>query len=206
MEIVLPISVNPSEEIKLYQQAVNFSVKYGEEEIYSLGQGIFVLTTQRILFFQNEPRKVCLYIPYPNCITHGINKTELYCIISDLSGVEQEDDNEEEEADPIIEKLKLVNSFEDENIINLVGNYEIVFDFKDSGIDKLDGVFSLLSECSAMNPDDLKGDEANIFDNEFITADDIDENGNVILNNSEDDEDDFEDGNKEIKDDKMDIE
>jgi len=192
----LPFSLKSGEEIKCCQPGVAYNMKYLDDQSYSLGKGTLVLTTQRIIFFQMEPRKVLLYILYPNAITHGINKTDLYIIVSDLAENDapepEEDDMEEEELDPFVEKLKTVNGFNEEDEVKIVGHYEVIFDFKETGLAKLDEVFKIFSECSALNPDDATSEENNIFDNDFITANDIDENGNVILDEGDDDGDDDE--------------
>jgi len=170
------------------------TIKSDKDEIV-LVYGTLTLTTARVLYIQILPRKICITFRYQNCITHGIDKQNLVCNISDLQEhIEEEDDEEneiEQEPDFLMEKIKNIDSDAPEDWIQLVGNYQILFHFGESGgQEHLKTVFNLFSECSALNPDeDADPEQNNFMDNEFITANDIDEDGNVrIPGNSNEEE------------------
>jgi hypothetical protein len=188
MESASLIELQEGEEIRYSHPNIKVSIKSDDDEVVLI-YGTLHITTQRVLYIQSLPKKVCIAFRYQNCITHGIDKQNLVCNISDLQEHNDDDDDEDEEngiekePDFFLEKIKSVDSDAPEDWINLVGNYQVIFHYGDFGQEQLKKVFDTFSECSALNPDEDQGeDHANIFDSEFITANDIDENGNVRIN------------------------
>jgi len=186
METASNVLLQEGEEIRYSHPNIKVSIKSDHDEVV-LVHGTLHITTQRVLYIQSLPNKVCIAFRYQNCITHGIDKQNLVCNISDLQEHNDDDDDEEEEdgerePDFFLERIKAADSDAPEDWINLVGNYQVIFHYGDFGQEQLKKVFDTFSECSALNPDDDQGeDHANIFDSEFITANDIDENGNVKI-------------------------
>jgi len=188
MESANQAFLQEGEEIKYSHPNIKVSIKSDDDEVV-LVHGTLHITTQRVLYIQSLPTKVNIAFRYQNCITHGIDKQNLVCNLSDLQEHNDDDDEDDEEdgvekePDFFLEKIKTVDSDAPEDWINLVGNYQVIFHYGEFGQEQLKKVFDVFSECSALNPDDDEGgeDHANIFDSEFITAADIDENGNVKI-------------------------
>lgn len=188
-----PIELLEGEEVKYTHPNVKVTIKSDHDEVVFV-HGTLTLTTARVLYVQTLPRKLCFFFRYQNCVTHGIDKQNLLCMISDLQDNEPEEEDEEEdeanrEPDFLLEKLKVVDSHEPEDRVQLVGSYQVLFHYGELGQDKLKDVFQVFSQCSAMNPDDheQEGDE-DMMNNEFITANDIDENGNLKIPGNENEE------------------
>jgi hypothetical protein len=208
-ETQLPFNLYEDEELKYSQDKLKITIT-AKNEHASLESASLLLTTQRVIIFAENPQKKVLFFKYQNAITHGIDKQNLVCMISDLIEKDptEEEEEEEEDIEPdfIIEQIKTTDSFDAEGWIQVVGDYQITFDYSNLGQEALQEVFRVFSDCSALNPDEnAPEDEQNFFDNEFITADNIDEEGNVHFNNNqelEDGEDNEEDGDEEEDDEK----
>lgn len=198
------IQLQEGEEIRYAHPNITVTIKGDDDELVFV-HGSLTISTLRVMYVQSLPRKVCFFFRYQNCITHGIDKQNLVCMISDLQerdpyDEDEEDDEEnghEKEPDFILEKIRNVDSLESEDCVQLVGNYQLIFHYGDLGQEQLKNVFNIFSECSALNPDDNQPDE-DIEDNDFITADDIDENGNLkVRDEANGDEIDAEEGGYE---------
>lgn len=179
------------EEVRYSHPNTQMTIKSDKDEIVLI-YGTLTLTTARVLYIQTLPRKICITFRYQNCVTHGTDKQNLVCNISDLQDhIEEEEDEEngvEVEPDFLLEKIKTVDGDGPEDWIQLVGNYQVFFYYGEQGQEHLKNVFNIFSECSALNPDDDEDEDQNNFmDNEFITANDIDEDGVVRIpgNNNE---------------------
>ena len=189
------VELQEGEVIKYTHPNISMTIKGDDDELVFV-HGSLIISTLRVLYVQSLPRKVCVFFRYQNCITHGIDKQNLVCMISDLQEKDpfEEDDDEEDEEnghtkepDFILEKIKTVDSLEPEDRVQLVGNYQVIFHYSELGQEHLKNLFNVFSECSALNPDDNQPED-DMEDNEFITANDIDENGNLKAHDDASDE------------------
>src|SRR5687767_5294769 len=91
----LPIQLQEGEQIKYTHPNVKIAIKGDDDEIV-LVHGSLTLTTAKVLYTQTLPRKLCIFFRYQNCVTHGIDKHNLVCMISDLKDKEEFLEEEEE--------------------------------------------------------------------------------------------------------------
>jgi hypothetical protein len=152
-----PVKLQEGEQIKYTHPNVKIAIK-GDDEIV-LVHGSLTLTTARVLYIQSLPRKICIFFKYQNCVTHATDKQNLVCMLSDLQDEdpfveEDEEENQNKQPDPVLEQIKVVDSLEPDQWIQLAGNYQIIFHYGELGQEKLKEVFKIFSECSTLNPDE----------------------------------------------------
>ena len=188
-----PFPLSEGEAIKFSEKSVSFSIKNDDDEIFQSKNGILVLTTQKVLWYNTTEKKGVFFL-YPNAISHGYNKLSLICLINfendegdeAYNGVfgnpegegEGMNNNEEEEKeqDVILEKLKNLNVLgSPEDFVQIIGSYHVEFEFDGKGRSNVQDVFNIFSECSSMNPDKDENNNNNFMNMLGINPDDLEE-------------------------------
>ena len=71
-----PFPLSEGELIKFSEKDVSFSIKNDDDETFQSKNGILVLTTQKVLWYNTTEKKGVFFL-YPNAISHGYNKLSL---------------------------------------------------------------------------------------------------------------------------------
>ena len=222
--ISFPFKIDEGELIKFYEKNVSFSIKNDDDETLEYTEGDIVLTTRKVIWFSLKHQKG-IFFYYPNAITHGYEKLTLVCLLNYENEEEKEnyigvfgdplndvniDEEEEEEKDIVLKKLKDQNKLtEDDNFVQILGSYKVEFEFDPKQRLTLLDVFPIFSKCSAMNRDNIdQTNNNNNFlnllgistgemededeDEEEVEEEENGENGNMDEENEENEKDLFD--------------